>query len=180
MKLTECNLCSFHKTRTQVVKPIITSNNPSVLFIGDFPTQQDEKHGVPFYNGGKNTPGYWHDKIIQTLEVDSSYAAINTIQCFPGNQQIQETNMEKCSVWVNYLINRFSFRLVVLYGEYSMRLILGFNEPHKLYVGRFFISEKMNGLKCFITFNLKDIINDKNKLNKIKKHTNLIKTYLYR
>ena len=180
LSLKNCSQCKrLVKSRTQVVKPIITSKNPAVLIVSDYPSVLDDAEGVPMFRGGPETAGFWHHKFIGNLGVEKSHATIYTVQCKPETKPKLD-EVKNCSIWINYLLSQFKFRLVILYGELPSRLILDFKKPTINYAGKFFISEKLDGLKCFVTYHPRMLAENRDEyLDRFKRHTKLIKNYLY-
>lgn len=184
MKLSECERCSLRKKRIQVVKPLIIGNIQHVFFCGESPGKNEDKYGKPFYDGGSNTAGHWHWKIANKLGVENNCIVMNTVQCRPvaGNKNGKPTSIqiEKCSIWIKKVVNKYSFRLMILYGTFPIQLVLGASPPIRNVVGRFYETSYFGKkLVCFAMYHPATLVYDNKKYMPIfTEHICKIKAYL--
>lgn len=146
MKITKCKKCFLFKSRTQVVNPVVYGT-PKILFIGEAPGRQEDEHGVPFYGDS----GKWHHKFAKRINVDKDHAIVNCVQCRPvkdgRNGKPTNIQMKRCRIWVDMMIEKYSYDLIILYGEYPMRNILGLLPPLNGKVNKFYT---VKSIKPFI------------------------------
>lgn len=132
----------MHKNRTQVVKPLIIGRHPQVMFLAESPGKNEDLQGLPLRDTGRNSAGYWHWKIAKQIGVDKSCICMNTVQCRPvkdgKNGKPTLIQISKCSVWVKNVVDKYNFRLMILYGAFSVNAVLGFNSSMASIVGKFY------------------------------------------
>jgi len=185
MKHSECTLCSLRKHRTQVVLPKIVGT-PEYGFIGEAPGKNEDKSGEPFVGAA----GQWEKRIRKFLGINNNYFITNVVSCRPvvldGNGKIVKNGkptahqMMKCSVWLDKLIERYKVRLLILYGDYATRQVLGFYPPLYSYVGKFFESSRYGNKKCFVLYHPACLVYDKKMYKpKFNKHLTHLKTFIH-
>jgi len=159
-----------------VVTPLATSKRPLVLFLGDAPTTLEESKNKPFYNAGRDTPGYWHNEVVTQLGYENNHLAMNMIQCVPKSRPTGE-QINSCYTWLEKLFQVYVFKLVILYGEIPIRRMLGVSGSVKPFLGRFYLIEEL-GIKCFATLHPSSLINSDAYVKTMAKHIKLMRRFL--
>jgi len=193
LKLSECNFCGLHKRRQeglvkQVVLPLVHGTAPNVFFLGEAPGKHEDEQGIPFVDSGPGSAGHWHWKFAKALGVENSCIVMNTIQCRPAekvgdiikNGKPTIAQMQHCWPWVERTLQKYKIRLMILYGTYPIKQVLGFDSPISSFVGKFYEAEEVGRIKCFAAYHPASICYDKKaKLAIFKKHVKIIRKFLY-
>ncbi len=119
-KCTKCpSLC---ESRNQVV--FGTGNpNADVLFIGEAPGANEDKHGIPFCG----MSGKILDELLDSINLNRNDIFItNTILCRPpNNRNPKKEEVSNCRERLDSLINVMQPKVIVTIGNYATERITG-------------------------------------------------------
>lgn len=118
----DCNLCSLHACRTNIVLPSGSEDSP-VAFVGEAPGETEDHTGRPFV--GRS--GKILDKVMSDAGLDRSKVLItNTVKCRPpGNRDPTEEEMAACRPFLHSEL--CGCKVVVGLGKSACRALLGYD-----------------------------------------------------
>jgi uracil-DNA glycosylase family 4 len=134
-EIKNCKRCELYKTATNKVIGK-GSFNPTYLFIGEAPGEQEDLQGLPFCGPS----GKLLDKWINFLELDKNdYAVINCLRCRPpNNANPTREQLDACYEWLMRQIELLNPEYIFLVGSFAAREVGGFNEGITSLTGKHF------------------------------------------
>lgn len=144
----------------------------------------EDRYGKPFYDSSRNSAGYWHWKIASKLGTEKNCIVMNTVQCRPlnGKKNGKPTSIQiyKCSIWIKKVVDKYNFRLMILYGTFPIQLVLGTSPPIKDVVGRFYKTDYFGKeIVCFAMYHPATLVYDNKKYMPLfDEHIRKVKAYL--
>jgi len=172
-KITECQRCPLHESRTCVVVGR-GSQDAAVVFIGEAPGKNEDLKGRPFVGqAGKN-----FDKVIERLGLyDDQWYVSNILKCRPpDNRKPLSSEVEACLPWLYLQLKKVEPRIVVLMGGVALDAVLGFKGITK-YRGQAFYEGKV---VYFAMYHPAALIYDKKKQDVFKDDLITLRSLLYK
>lgn len=124
-KMQNCTLCELCDSRQNVVIER-GQHNARVMIVGDYPTQDDDKSGVPF----SNSNGELLNKMIQAMKLDytNDVYITNLMKCKPkANSEPTSVQINLCK---NYLLNQIAYvkpSIIIILGRITAQTLLNNN-----------------------------------------------------
>lgn len=121
-KISNCNRCQLHKTRTNTV-PGMGVNNPVVLVIGEGPGADEDASGLPFV--GK--AGQLLDKMLAAISLSrtSNCYIANIVKCRPpANRDPLPEECEACSSYLVAQITTLKPKMILALGRVAIQNLL--------------------------------------------------------
>ena len=121
MRITSCFKCDLCLSRTNIVNGE-GAPNAKIMFIGDSPTQRDDKLGKPFV--GK--AGIYLSEILLkfNLSRNQQYYITNICKC-RSTSEPKEKEIDACLPYLRDEIREVDPRIIVLLGGTALRAFLG-------------------------------------------------------
>ena len=119
-KLPSCNFCQhLTKNRTQVVVGD-GELNPSIVFIGEAPGEQEDIQGKPFV--GRS--GTILRNALSELNI-TNYYITNLVKCRPpGNRDPTESESQNCFPYLKLQLNKLNPKIICTLGRHSTSKVL--------------------------------------------------------
>jgi uracil-DNA glycosylase len=140
-----CELCKLSGHRSHVV---CGSGNPDadLMFIGDGPSSEDDKKGLPFVD----TPGQLLNKIIDAMKFSREEVYLTNIVkcCPPGRRPPDDHEATTCLPYLDKEIELIRPKVIVLLGSVPLKVVLGKHGISK-FRGKWF---KYHDIDCIATY----------------------------
>ncbi|MEQ8206610.1 MAG: uracil-DNA glycosylase [Woeseia sp.] len=121
-----CTRCDLHKSRTQTVFGV-GSSNADLLVIGEAPGAEEDRRGEPFV--GK--AGQLLDEMLRAIGLDRKVVYIaNILKCRPpGNRDPQDSEAASCRRYLDAQINLLQPKVILAVGRIAAQQLLGNSLP---------------------------------------------------
>ncbi len=121
-EIFKCNLCPLHNTKNNFV-PGEGSLNPSIMFIGEGPGEQEDNSGKPFVGDA----GLLLDKIIEKMGYNRKLIYIaNILKCRPPrNRTPLVAEAKACLPYLKRQIAVLKPKVIVCLGKTATNYLLG-------------------------------------------------------
>lgn len=141
-----CGLCELAQTRTNTVFGE-GSNNARLMFIGEAPGADEDKHGRPFIGRA----GQLLTKIIESIGLKREDVFIgNILKCRPpGNRNPSPEEIVKCSPYLRKQIERIKPEVICTLGKFASQTLLETETTISSLRGRF---HDYHGIKLMPTY----------------------------
>lgn len=122
-EIKECQKCEFAKKRNRV--PGEGTADAHVMFIGDYPGEEENKAGRPFVGPS----GQLFRKFLQYLNIGEEEIFItNALKCLPPRNRagaiILKSDLDNCKVFTHKLIYALDPILIICLGEQACKQLL--------------------------------------------------------
>lgn len=129
-----CQACRLHTGRTHVV---FGSGNPHarLMFIGEAPSVEDDRQGVPF----TGEAGDLLTRILEAIKLrrEDVYLS-NIVKCRPSKQRSPEASeIAQCETFLHQQIERIQPKIICALGTLAAQSLLGTHETIAQLRGRF-------------------------------------------
>ncbi|MHA7834065.1 MAG: uracil-DNA glycosylase [Algiphilus sp.] len=132
--VTDCTRCALHRTRTQTVFGVGSTEAP-LLVIGEGPGAEEDRRGEPFVGRA----GQLLDAMLAAIGHDrtrNTYIA-NVVKCRPpNNRDPAPAEVEACRPFLDAQINALQPRLILAVGRVAAQRLLNTEEPLSRLRGR--------------------------------------------
>jgi len=122
-RIEGCTLCPLSRVRTRPV-PGMGALDPLVMIVGEAPTVDEDRSGIPFVGA----PGHYLDKWLQAIELDrnSNCYVTNTVKCRPPEDRSpQPGEQASCFPYLERQIQLVKPRAILALGRGAARMLLG-------------------------------------------------------
>lgn len=116
-----CTLCDLYKSRTQAV-PGDGPGNAQVMFVGEGPGQNEDKHGLPFVGAA----GRLLDGLLESIDLKRSDVFItNIVKCRPPeNRAPRKVEIETCNPYLQSQFRLIKPRIVCPLGTPAIMTVM--------------------------------------------------------
>jgi len=152
--IINCKKCKLHLNRKNTVFGY-GKDNALLLFLGDFPENEDDLQGLPFV--GKS--GQLLDKIISAMKLkrDSVYLC-NVLKCKPENEQQVDINYSYyCFNFLKRQIQTIKPKFICALGEFALKSLIKMDNDFSELRGNFY---NYYGIKVMSTYHPRILINN--------------------
>ncbi len=119
-----CTLCRLSETRNLVVG----GQGPkkcAIMMIAEAPGEFEDRHGTPFHPSAAGGAELDHILNINSCPRENVYLT-NSIKCRPpGNRNPRKDEIDACSAYLDYEIDRVDPQIIATIGGFSTRRVLG-------------------------------------------------------
>lgn len=163
LKMARCTHCALARTRNSVV-PGIGIKEPEVLVIGDHPSLEDDKAGLPFVGPA----GQLLDKMLGAIRLERNKNCYLTtvVKCMPPqNRGPYPEETEACSGFLEAQIKLLKPKLIICTGRTAAVTVLKNNQNVNLSQGVDMLRGKwfdFNGIPVLVTFSPEDVMRNQN------------------
>lgn len=163
LKLARCTHCALARTRNTVI-PGIGIKEPDVLVIGDHPSAEDDKAGLPFVGPA----GQLLDKMLGAIRLERNKNCYLTtaVKCIPPhNRGPYPEETEACSGFLEAQIKILKPKLIICTGRVAAVTVLKNNQNVNLSQGVDMLRGKWfdyNGIPVLVTFSPEDVMRNQN------------------
>lgn len=119
--VSECQLCSLHKTRTQTVFGV-GKKDASLLIIGEAPGFYEDQQGVPFVGRA----GQLLNAMLKSVNLSREAVYIaNILKCRPqNNRDPQSDEVDTCTPYLQAQIELIKPKLILAVGRIAAHYLL--------------------------------------------------------
>ena len=139
--LLNCQRCGLCRSRQNVVTPRVAMGS-KILFIGDFPDQEEDRFGEPFV--GQQV----FNRLLAEVGISREQASFaHVVNCrTPLNRDPEAAEINACTPILEHTIQRVNPQVIVPLGNIALKRIMGFKGITK-HNGHVLESEKYPGVK---------------------------------
>lgn len=126
-KIVSCASCGLYQNCHSPKMGSYGKFKKKILNIGTAPSEIDDKKGKPWQDSiGRRLQREYQDLGIDLFQ---DCLNINAINCYPGEQEPKNQEIEFCLIRVLKIIEQYEPKVIILFGDFALYSLLGHRWP---------------------------------------------------